>query len=128
MTSRRLTATEDDILVGVIQWLVLLKPQALYFHVPNESKSYSRNAAAYRRKMKEKGVLAGVPDLIFMAMPRREIGCIELKAKTGSMTQGQREFRDRCAAGGVHYHLVRARDVADAIEQIRPILRDWGAI
>lgn len=52
------------------------------------------------------GLITGTSDYLFLM----EAGslAIEFKSKTGSMTPGQKDFRDWCLAMGVPHHTVRS--------------------
>lgn len=67
---------EDAFQVAVIeQASLMLKREVVYFHVPNGGKRNAREAG----RLKKMGVLAGVPDLIFI----RAGQCYFIEAKIG---------------------------------------------
>lgn len=72
-----------------------LRPDVVYFHVPNGG---NRDAFEAKR-LKQSGVKAGVPDLVFFAHQR--FYCLELKEPGGkgrlSPAQVQMHERLRCA-------------------------------
>lgn len=114
---------EDDILRAVVEWLGWTKPNCLYFHVPNESISKLRRLA-----MHKKGVLPGVPDLLFIGMPHADVGFIELKRDDGVLTPGQKKFRDFCEEKKLSYVLIKTSDTNRAIEMVCNTLKVWGAL
>jgi hypothetical protein len=73
-----------------------LAPGVVYFHVPNGG---DRNAFEAKR-LKQSGVKAGVPDLIFLAYQR--FYCLELKEPGGKgrLSPAQREMHPRLIAAG----------------------------
>jgi len=63
------------------------------------------------------GVKRGVPDLTLRAIGpdgKGRICWIELKSEVGSLSEPQKEFRDRTQAGGWPWYLVRSLDEFDA--------------
>ena len=109
--------TETDLQKSVVQWLILVKPRALWFHVPNESKAH----VSYRKKMKEMGVLAGVGDFVFV-MDRGRVGFIELKYGNNKQSKSQLAFEETVIGLGALY------EVARSIEEVEGILKAWGAL
>lgn len=109
--------TETDLQKSVIQWLDLVKPDAYWFHVPNESKSH----VSHRRKLKEMGVKAGVADLVFI-MRDGKVGFIELKMPKSYTSDNQKMFASRMEFFGVPYEIARS------IEDVERILKQWGAL
>lgn len=82
---------------GVPRKQPALAPNVVYFHVPNGG---SRNAAEGKR-LKESGVKAGVPDLIFLAHQR--FYCLELKEPGGKgrLSPAQLAMHPRLIDAGV---------------------------
>lgn len=66
------------------------------------------------------GLITGSSDYLFLH--QRGAIAMEFKAKDGSLTQGQRDFREWCNACGVPFHVVRSR--AEAMG----VLRDAGVL
>lgn len=73
-----------------------LAPNVVYFHVPNGG---NRNAFEAKR-LKQSGVKAGVPDLVFLAYQR--FYCLELKEPGGKgrLSPAQRDMHPRLIAAG----------------------------
>ena len=109
--------TETDLQKSVVQWLDLVKPDAYWFHVPNESKAHIN----HRRKLKAMGVKAGVADLVFV-MPGGRVGFIELKHGKGRQSDSQKGFANAMAVLGAPYQLARS------IGEVEGILKAWGAL
>ncbi|HWU01654.1 MAG TPA: hypothetical protein VN222_02845 [Novosphingobium sp.] len=66
------------------------------------------------------GLITGTSDFLFMW---HDGACaIEFKSKTGTMTSGQRDFRDWCAMARVPFHLVRS------VEAGLSVLRHAGVL
>ncbi|WP_207094136.1 hypothetical protein [Novosphingobium sp. PY1] len=66
------------------------------------------------------GLITGTSDYLFL-MAAGSLA-IEFKSKTGSMTDGQKDFRDWCLAIGVPHHIVRSAEAG------LQILKDAGAL
>lgn len=81
---------------GVPRVKPALAPDVVYFHVPNGGDRDLREA----KRLKQSGVKAGVPDLIFLAYQR--FYCLELKEPGGKgrLSPAQREMHPRLIAAG----------------------------
>jgi hypothetical protein len=91
-------------------------PDAVWFHVPNASKS----TPGYRRKLASLGLLPGVSDLI--GLVNGEAFALELKKDKGRPTESQLEFlSDWRSAGG---HGV----VAEGLDQAIAICEAWNLL
>ncbi|GGN49497.1 hypothetical protein GCM10011349_20170 [Novosphingobium indicum] len=66
------------------------------------------------------GLITGTADYLFMMCDSSL--AIEFKSKNGSMTEGQKDFRDWCEAMGVPHHVVRSAEGG------LQILRDAGVL
>lgn len=66
------------------------------------------------------GLITGTSDYLFLM--RTGSLAIEFKSKTGTMTEGQKDFKDWCDAMGVPHHVVRSADAG------LQILRDAGSL
>ena len=104
---------ESDLSKTVFEYLSLVKPKALYFHVPNERKSSPRNMAF----LKARGLVPGVADLIFLSGIR--CGGIELKVPGNYQSPNQKAWQLSCADHGVGYRVCRS------VEEVRQALVDW---
>lgn len=93
---------------------LILPPNAFVFAVPNGG---SRNIVE-AVNLKKQGVVAGVPDLIVIHAGR-PIG-LELKTRTGKLSDNQRITFHKLAAAGMRVEVIRSRDAAIAM------LRDMG--
>lgn len=110
--------SEHVIQCRLIDYLVYAaKPEVYYFAIPNQGNRHIYNAT----KMKAEGVRAGVADLCFM-LPGGIVGWLEMKKPGGSLSDPQKQFRERCALLGHHWAL--AKSVDEAIE----ILTKWDAL
>lgn len=81
---------------GVPRTRPALAPGVVYFHVPNGGNRDPREA----KRLKESGVKAGVPDLVFLAYHR--FYCLELKEPGGKghLSPAQRAMHPRIIAAG----------------------------
>jgi len=107
--------TEESLQIAVADYLRLAAPSLLWFHVANERKCTPQRGA----KLKRLGVLAGVPDLVFV-LANGQVRFIELKAGRGRLTDKQAEFFEAA--------LILATPCATArsVEEVAAILRGWG--
>lgn len=132
MTRRRYP--ESVLLQQVVKALrVTLRPQATFFHVPNE-----RESGKQRRILAACGVLPGVADLIILAPypipaagplqrmsrgPTQWVGrayAIELKAGRNPQTTAQKGFESMCEEAAVPYRVCRS------VDEVLEALEDWG--
>lgn len=110
--------SEHVIQCRLIDYLVYAaKPEVYYFAIPNQGNRHIYNAT----KMKAEGVRAGVADLCFM-LPGGTVGWLEMKKPSGSLSDPQKQFRERCALLGHKWAL--AKSVDEAIE----VLTKWDAL
>lgn len=84
--------------------------EVLWFHVPNGEKRDESTAG----KLKAMGVLAGVPDFVFV-LPNAQAAFLELKAADGVLSDPQIDFRDRVLAAGCGYATARSLDEVEAV-------------
>ena len=103
---------EDDIQRACIMWLEMMRKRGRleYYAVPNGGKRNAITGAI----LKTLGVRAGVPDLVVLlpgnaASPPKSV-YIELKAPGGSLTPGQRDWRDWLTANGFEWALCKSVD------------------
>lgn len=106
----RLHPTEEQIQTSVASFLDRSLPDdALWFHCPNGG---ARNKVV-AAKLKWAGVKAGVPDILIV-WRQRLIG-IELKAKTGVLSEAQKAMHQRLTlAGAVVLPIARSVDEVEA--------------
>jgi hypothetical protein len=109
---------EHKIQVALMDYLVIaLKPDAYVFAIPNQANRHISNAV----KMKAEGVRAGVPDLCFI-MPEGRAAWVEMKTPKGSLSQPQREFRDRCMRLGHPWAMCRS------VDEALKVLTEWDLL
>jgi hypothetical protein len=105
---------EARIQAAIVEWIRLVAPSLIAFHVPNGG--YRTKAEAAR--MKWIGVLAGIPDIVVLGLDGR-CWLIEVKAPGGSLSPDQCVIRDRCVAMRVPFV------VAKSIDDVRQAFRLW---
>lgn len=110
--------SEHKIQVALLDYLVYAaRPEIHYFAIPNQGNRHIRNAT----KMKAEGVRSGVADLCFM-LPNGRAAWLEMKKPGGSMSDTQKQFRDRAQSLGHFWAL--AKSVDEALEH----LTKWDAL
>lgn len=92
-----------------------LRPDVIWFHVPNGEYRDKRSAA----KLKAMGVLPGVPDLVF---DNGNILYLEIKKPGGVLSAAQRQFKACAERAGRHYA------VAHSSTEALGILRKHGML
>jgi hypothetical protein len=85
--------------------------------IPNGGLRKMRVAIA----LKAEGVKPGTPDL-FVALPAGRVAWLEMKTAVGSLSQEQKDFRDKVVNLGHHWGM--ARSVREALE----LLTQWDAL
>jgi hypothetical protein len=106
---------EKTIHVSVYEWLCLVLPGALIWHVPNGGKREPREAA----KLKKMGVVPGATDLMILAAGYPLL-CLEIKTQAGRLTADQHDFHLRVRKNGGKVSTVRG------IDEARAALKSWG--
>lgn len=108
-TRRKPRDDEHKLQAACVRWYRLQYPKMRHnlFSVPNGGKRDAVTAA----KMKEEGALAGVADLILLKS-NRFYGAllIEMKTKTGSQSESQKEWEQKIVNDGYKYVVVRSLD------------------
>lgn len=104
---------EDQLQIDIVQFLRLALPKLLFFHVANQRKTSPRRGAL----LKKMGVMAGVPDLVFI-LPQGRVGFIELKVK-GKESKVQGEFFTKARGNGAHC------EVAHNVDEVIELLKEW---
>lgn len=98
---------EHRIQAACVRWYRLQYPKMKHnlFAIPNGG----RRDAVTGAKLKEEGVLSGVSDLILLKS-NRFYGAllIEMKTKTGSQSDTQKEWQQKITADGYKYVVVRS--------------------
>jgi hypothetical protein len=101
---------EQQIHKGIVQLIRAKHPRLLFFHVPNGGARSATEGAIF----KSLGVLAGVPDLVFI-IPGGKVAFMEVKAAKGAITDSQHAFAEAAVAAGAAWAVVRSIDEADRI-------------
>ena len=110
----------EDALTNVIaQYLRAMslegKLKGVWFHVPNESVVSEGNRVTDILRIKRKqamGLINGAPDFVFVSTEKTIF--IELKTKTGTLSEYQKLFREWCESDGITYTI--ARSLGDVIK------------
>lgn len=112
--------SEADIQHQVRSYLAALGIDAI--HVPNGTHlaGDARARAMQSNALKKAGVLPGMADLILFDRRVRRVGFIEVKSKTGKVSEAQERFAELAAKWGWPYAVVRSTDDA------RAALSAWG--
>ena len=105
---------EAKIQASIVQWIRLVAPELVCFHVPNGGFRTKAEAA----RLKWIGTLAGVPDLIVLGLDGRAF-LIEVKGPGGALSPEQIVIRDRCTSLRIPYC------VAQSIDDARVAFRLW---
>jgi len=100
---------------AIVEWIRLVAPDLLVFHVPNGGLRSKAEAA----RMKWIGVLAGIHDLVLLGLDGKT-WLIEVKAAGGALSPEQRAIRDRCTAMRIPYVIARS------IDDVRVAFKLWG--
>lgn len=117
VTRAKVPQKEVSLHMSVAAYLRRACPDAvLWFHVPNGEKRDARTAG----KLKAMGVLAGVPDFVFV-MPNAQAAFIELKVGDNGLSSAQIEFRAQALSSGCAYATARS------MEEVEAILTRWLA-
>lgn len=99
----RITESEEALQFASKHFLDFALPDGtVYWHTPNGG--HRKKAVA--GKLKAQGVLAGVPD--WTIIHNGKVIFLELKTRRGTLTDGQKEFRDRVQAQGLDHYVCRS--------------------
>ena len=102
---------EDDVQMEVVRALLSSRKVSFFHSIPNEARGRSR---ATQSRLVSMGLSAGVADL-FVWWADGTYGYMEVKTRSGQLSQKQKEFRRRCHERGIEYLGVRSgRDVFKA--------------
>jgi|JI10StandDraft_1071094.scaffolds.fasta_scaffold161050_2 hypothetical protein len=111
-------ATEYNIHTAIVELIERSKlPGVIYWHCPNGARRTHAEAAA----LKAMGMLAGVADFCF-SMPGGRFAFIEVKTKTGALSEEQEAFLAGMERNGNRTAVVRS------IDEAAFILSSWGVI
>lgn len=102
---------------SVVAFLKVAAPDLIFFHPANGGSRHALEA----KNLKDQGVLAGVPDLVF-TLPNATSAYIELKTPTGRLQPSQRHFMDRCANNPTPV----LHAVCRSVDEVAATLRGWG--
>lgn len=106
--------TEHDTQRLLVAWFRDRYPHlaAVFFAIPNGG---HRNPAT-GRKLKEEGVLSGIPDLMLAVQCHGRAGLfLELKTNTGTVNKNQRAAHEALRAQGYAVSIARGYDAAKAV-------------
>src|SRR5579872_6481774 len=106
---------EARVQAAIVEWIRTIAPDFLVFHPANGGWRTKAEAARF----KWLGVVAGIPDLVMIGRDGAAY-FLEIKAEGGSLSEAQREMRDRLTAMRVPYA------VAKSIDDTRRALAIWG--
>jgi hypothetical protein len=106
---------EAKVQSSILEWIKLAAPDVLAFHVPNGGLRSKPEAA----RLRWQGVLAGAPDLVFVA-PGGRTFFGEVKTATGRLSAEQRAVHDAFVALGRPVAILRG------IDDARAAFREWG--
>lgn len=110
---------EDDLAIRVANILRTILPRSvMWSHIPLGGKRSAREGARF----KAMGTRAGWPDLTFawVNAGAQNTAFIELKAINGTLSDGQKDFRDWCAQHGFNWALCRS------VDEVLETLAAWG--
>jgi hypothetical protein len=105
---------EARIQAAIVEWIRIVAPTLIAFHVPNGGLRSKAEAA----RLKWVGTLAGVPDVVVLDLDGR-CWLIEVKGPGGSLSPEQCVIRDRCVAMRIPFV------VAKSIDDVRHAFRLW---
>lgn len=129
--------SEDRLAVEVAadlrEWTLAGRLRAVWTKIPHEVGAVSKKSPAFNvaqsryAKQLAMGLITGSADYVFTWSTIGQIcahycGWIELKAKGGSLSDAQKDFRDWCAAARVQYVICRDRAA------VKATLIEWGCL
>lgn len=108
--------TEDELLASFFDWCRWMQntdPRyGLVVHVPNEG----RRSWAEGKRMKRKGLVAGVPDVLVLHPGNGYPGlALEFKVGRGKLTPAQYEWRLKLLSAGWQHEVITTFDQAKSI-------------
>ena len=109
---------EQNLQIACVRWFNYQYPklQGLLFHVPNAAKRGIIEGSMFKRM----GVVAGVPDLIFVYQFCTY--AFELKANKGKLSESQKVVHQTWNVQGVKVELVK--DVEEFVKLIKQIIKN----
>jgi len=112
---------EAVICIDLANWLRIEtlagRLRAVWFHVPNEGRRSWRQG----RIMRCMGLIPGAPDYVFLG--KTDTLAIEVKTKTGTLSENQKVFKTWCSTIGIDY--VVCRSVEECQETIKKTSGLW---
>lgn len=117
LTHSRDAPLENPLQKAVADFLDLALPPPLkWIHVPNGE---LRDPAA-AGKLKAMGVKKGAADVLILGFQGSRFIWIELKSRSGRLSEDQKAWRDWCLSIGAPWFLCRSlEDVRDALESLQ---------
>jgi hypothetical protein len=117
---RRIDASESSLQVQLLKELTYkLRPDVRVLAIPNQSNRHINNAV----RMKAEGMMRGAADLLFMfPVSEGAVGWLEMKRRTGSLSDHQHGFKSICAMLGHRWAMARS------VDQALDVLRGWNAL
>lgn len=108
---------EQNLQIACVHWFNLQYPnfQGLLFHVPNSAKRGVVEGAMFKRM----GVVAGVPDLLFVYQSCTY--AFELKGAKGKLSDSQKAIHKTWSKQGIKVEIVK--DVMDFVKLINQIVK-----
>lgn len=94
-----------------------LKPELEIRAIPNGG--YRTRTTAM--SLKAEGVKAGTPDLV-ICLPQGKVGWLEMKTAIGSLSQEQKNFRDKVR------RLDHLWEMARSVDEAMDVLTNWDAL
>ncbi|MHB2169940.1 VRR-NUC domain-containing protein [Alsobacter sp. R-9] len=107
---KRLSVSEHELQVGIVAMIRAKYRKVLVYAVPNGGARFIREAS----RLKDEGVLAGVPDLALI-LPDGRAAFIEVKAPKGVLSNEQKVFRDWALSNDIPWAVARNIDDATAV-------------
>jgi hypothetical protein len=121
---------EDTLAIDVATFLRAMtlekKLLATWTCIPHEVGAVPQKSAKFKlaqtryAKAKAMGLITGSADYVFVWQGGG--GWIELKSKTGSLSEAQRDFREWCRSTGSHWAMCRTLD------EVAQTLFEWGVL
>jgi hypothetical protein len=112
---------EAVICIDLANWLRIEtlagRLRAVWFHVPNEGRRSWRQG----RIMRCMGLVPGAPDYVFLG--KTDTLAIEVKTKSGKLSENQKVFREWCETLAIKY--VVCRSVEECQEIIKKTAGLW---
>ncbi len=93
-------------------WTLEGRLDAVWSHIANELGGGTKFARIRYAIAKHMGLISGAPDFFFVG--RSGAVVIELKSKTGRLSDNQKDWRTWCEAQNVPYYVCRSLDEVEA--------------